>query len=45
MKFWLMVIVGLLIGKLFGLVGGFIFLALWWGIELLISKNKSTNKE
>lgn len=38
--FWVMVIIGGLIGKLFGLIGGAAFLAVWWLFDYLRKKKQ-----
>ena len=38
--FWVMVIIAGLIGKFFGLIGGAVFLGVWWLIDYLRKKNK-----
>ena len=37
-RFWLLLILAGLIGKFFGLMGGAIFLGLWWLVEWLWKK-------
>lgn len=38
--FWVMVIAAGLIGKFFGLIGGAIFLGVWWLIDYYRTKSK-----
>ncbi len=37
-RFWLLMILAGLIGKFFGLLGGAIFIGLWWLVEWLWKK-------
>lgn len=39
-RFWVMIIIAGIIGRLFGIIGGAIVLCMWFGVEWLVSKNK-----
>ena len=39
-RFWIMIVFAGLIGRLFGILGAAIILAIWWGCEWLIGRNR-----